>query len=90
MLTSYSVATFSSIGVALSFRSLIKRRIIASSAGKLYLLNTITSVLACGTAGFMNTFLMRYPEIINGISILDPKTNLEVGNSKLAAKTAVF
>lgn len=84
------MASVASIGVALGFRKLLKKRASASTGAKLYLINTFSSFLACAASCFLNAWIMRQTEIQKGIDVLDKETNEVVGKSKKCAKKAVL
>lgn len=83
-------AVGSSVGVALTIRQINLKRSAAAKGPKLILLNAATSTIACAAGGFANNWFMRSAEMANGITLNDPETGVEIGKSKIAAKSAVM
>jgi len=62
-----------------------------ATGGKLFFLNFLVGAVASGTAGFCNSFCMRYPEIKKGIKVYsDEKLENYAGISNKCAESAVY
>lgn len=83
-------AVGSSVAVALTIRQINLKRSAAAKGPKLILLNAATSTIACAAGGFANNWFMRSAEMERGITLSDPETGVEIGKSKIAAKSAVM
>lgn len=59
------------------------------TGGKLVLLNSVSSFVACAISGFLNAYFMRRTEIKKGIDVCD-KTGKSYGKSKKCAEKAVM
>lgn len=86
LVKSYTAATFTSIGVALSIRKMVEKHTRNMKGGKLLVFNSISSFFAISSAGFLNAYLMRQTELKRGVDIYDPAdTSIIVGKSQAAA-----
>ena len=73
IIKSYVAACMVSISIALFSRHLVSKWTAGMSVGGMMLIfNSITSYLSCASAGFCNVLMMRYSELVNGISVYDP------------------
>ena len=68
---SYTIATSSSILIALASRKLIEPWSKHMTGIKLIMANTATSFLAVAAAGYLNTYAMRMKELETGIHVMD-------------------
>ena len=59
IMKSYTVATSSAIGVALAIRKAVEKQANSMKGGKLVLLNSVSSFVACALSGFLNAYFMR-------------------------------
>jgi len=89
-MTSYSIATTSAIAVALGIRKAVDKQARTLKGGKLVMLNSISSFVACALSGFLNAYIMRQTEIKKGIDVCDKETGQSYGKSKICAHTAVM
>ena len=88
---SYALACVSSIVIALSIRKGLSRYTDNMKGAKLVMANSVSTLAASATAGFMNAFIMRRTEMEKGIDIFDPEdTHKSMGKSRSAAKEAVM
>ena len=87
---SYTVATSSAIAVALAIRKAVEKQANQMKGGKLVLLNSVSSFVACALSGFLNAYFMRQTEIQKGIDVCDKETGKSYGKSKICAQTAVM
>ncbi len=71
---SYLIALASSISVGLGVRHVLNARFSKVTGPFYYVMNAFSSFLACGSADFLNTSIMRRTEIEQGINILHPET----------------
>ena len=88
--TSYCIATSSAIAVALGIRKAVDKQAKQLKGGKLVLLNSISSFVACALSGFLNAYIMRQTEIQKGIDVCDKETGQSYGKSKICATQAVM
>lgn len=88
LITSYLMAVTGSCSVALGLNALVPRLKRVSPQTKV-ILGRLVPFAAVVSAGLVNVGLMRSEEIRKGISVFDPDSNENLGNSKTAAKYAV-
>lgn len=88
LVTSYLSAVAGSCSVALGLNALVPRLENISPHTRT-VLSRLVPFAAVVTAGLVNIGLMRSEEIRKGISVFDPVTNKDLGNSRTAAKYAV-
>jgi hypothetical protein len=74
IIKSYCVAVSSSIVVALAVRKALSGWARNLQGAKLIVANSISSFLACATAGYLNAHFMRATELERGIEVLDGRT----------------
>lgn len=87
---SYLCACAASIGVSLLIRKQFKSRAQSVSGARLIILNSISTMFAVATAGYLNAYLMRQSELKTGIDVFDPaEPNKSIGRSVAAAQMAV-
>mmetsp|Transcript_12876 Transcript_12876/g.17325 ORF Transcript_12876/g.17325 Transcript_12876/m.17325 type:complete len:233 (-) Transcript_12876:178-876(-) len=87
---SYCVATSSAIAVALGIRKAVEKQARQLKGGKLVMLNSVSSFVACALSGFLNAYFMRQTEIKKGIDVFDKYTGENLGKSKVCAEKAVL
>ena len=87
---SYGMAVSIAIGLSLGIRRAVASRVAGTTGAKMVFFNTISTYIACSSAGFSNAYLMRKTEIKTGINVINPETNEPVGLSKKCAEIAVF
>ena len=92
IIKSYVAACLVSISIALFSRQLVSKWTADMTVGgMLFIFNSVTSYLSCASAGFCNVLMMRYSELVNGISVFDPADKSRViAQSKTAARKAVL
>jgi sideroflexin-5 len=88
LVTNYLLAVTGSCSVALGLNALVPRLKNVTPHTKV-VLGRLVPFAAVVSAGLVNVGLMRSEEIRKGISVYDPDTNKDLGNSKSAAKYAV-
>ena len=87
---SYACACAASIGVSLVIRKYFEQRAKLLKGSKLIILNSVSTMFAVATAGYLNAYLMRKSELKTGIDIYDPEEPTKsVGRSVAAAQMAV-
>ena len=59
IIKSYASAVTVAIGLSLGIRRMFAARVAVASGAKLVLMNSFSTYIACGCAGFTNAFLMR-------------------------------
>lgn len=90
MLKSYLCACAASIGIALMIRRGFASRTRQVTGSKLIIYNSISTMFAVGSAGYLNAYLMRQSELKSGIDVFDPaKPTVSLGRSTAAAEQAV-
>lgn len=89
LIKSYFAAVSASCGVALGLNALVTR-LQRVSPGTKAILTRLIPFAAVVSAGWLNVTLMRSSEMIHGITVYDQETNEPLGNSKAAARRAVF
>lgn len=86
VMSSYLCACAASIGVSLLIRKHFEARARTVSGSRLIILNSISTMFAVGTAGYLNAYLMRKSELKTGIDVFDPADPTKsVGRSVVAA-----
>lgn len=87
----YSAAVGSSVSVALLLRKLFANASKRLTGTKLILANSFISLMASGTAGFLNTVCMRNVEMTKGIEVFkDQQMTEKLGVSQICAKKAIL
>lgn len=87
---SYASAVSIAVVLSLGIRQAVKGRVAGVTGAKMVFFNTVSTYIACASAGFSNAYLMRQTEINSGINVINPETNEPVGLSKKCASVAVF
>jgi hypothetical protein len=87
---SYASAVSIAIILSLGIRRAVKSTVAGTTGAKMVFFNTVSTYIACSSAGFSNAYLMRQTEIKTGINVINPETNEPVGLSKKCAEIAVF
>ena len=81
IMKSYTMATASSVVVALGIRKSVEHKTKTMVGAKLLLYNSLSAMVASAVAGFLNTWFMRQVEMKQGINVMDPATNEIIGVS---------
>lgn len=89
ILMAYTAAVTSSIGIGLFLRKTFKKYTTGFTGAKMFAVNSMTSYFAVCTAGFLNSYCMRRPEMKIGIDVVDEEGKSH-GKSQIAAKKAVL
>lgn len=89
LIQNYLAAVTASCGVALGLNALVPR-LRRASPGLKAILKRLVPFAAVVSAGWLNVTLMRSSEMVKGITVFDKDTNEPLGNSKAAARRAVF
>ena len=90
IMQSYLCACGASIGVSLLIRKGFASRARTVSGARLIILNSISTMFAVATAGYLNAYLMRQAELKTGIDVFDPEEPTKsLGRSVKAAEMAV-
>ena len=87
----FTAAAGSGIAIALMLRGVFKTitpSSILNKTGNLIMFNSTTSFLALAGAAYVNSVVMRYNELKNGINLYDEQGQ-PIGMSKIAAHRAV-
>lgn len=83
---SYLCACGASIGVSLLIRKHFESRARTVTGSRLIILNSISTMFAVATAGYLNAYLMRQSELKTGIDVFDPaEPKKSLGQSVAAA-----
>ena len=88
---SYCMAVLLGASVSLSIRKYFSRWTKHMTGTKLVMMNSISTFVACSSAGYLNAYMMRQTELTKGIDVFEkehPET--PIGKSKVAASEAVF
>lgn len=72
---SYSAAVVSGCATGAAIRKLSAPLLATAVGARLVAFNALTSVTACGAGGWFNNYMIRAPETVRGIAVLDPATD---------------